>query len=85
MRKTLPVLGLSSDLVYHGIGREIFVAPLASNTAPFLQGYQLQLQHYDNTAADLFAWFRNRWLLPRASRDDRYRTYDPEEYRIWRP
>lgn len=83
LRKALPLLGLSRELVYHGVRREIFVAPLASNAADFLRGEHRHLSLYGRTAEELFQWFRDRWLLPRAARDDRYRTFDPERYRLW--
>lgn len=85
VRKTLPLLGLSNELSYHGIEREIFVAPLAANTQEFLCGNHQRLQHYGRTADELFEWFRDRWLLPRAARDQRYRAFEPEGYRLWRP
>lgn len=84
VRKTLPLLGLSSDLIYHGVKREIFVAPLATNTTSFLRGNHLQLLWYHRSVADLFEWFRDRWLLPRAVRDNRYQAFKPECYRLWR-
>ena len=83
VRKALPLLGLSRELVYHGIEREIFVAPLATNTTAFLRGDQQRLQGYDRTVPDLFEWFRDRWLLPRAARESRYRAFEPDEYRLW--
>ena len=85
IRKTLPYLGLSSRLMYHGIGREIFVAPLAENSAAFLRNDDHQLDCYERTTAKLFEFFRKRWLLPRASRDNRYQSFQPEEYRLWSP
>jgi hypothetical protein len=85
VRKALPLLGLSRELVYHGVQREIFVAPLASNTAAFLRGEHNRLRPYRRTAEELFQWFRERWLLPRAARDDRYRAFEPETYRLWGP
>ena len=84
LRKVLPLIGLSRELVYHGVQREIFVAPLASNAAAFLRGESERLTSHDRAADDLFAWFRERWLLPRAARDDAYRGFDPETYRLWR-
>lgn len=84
VRKTLPLLGLSSKLSYHGVEREIFVVPLATNTREFLRGNHQRLQNYGHTAHELFEWFRDRWLLPRAVHDERYRTFDPEDYRLWR-
>ncbi len=83
VRKALPLLGLSRELVYHGVEREIFLAPLASNAADFLRGEHPHLSSYGRTAEELFQWFRERWLLPRAVRDDRYRDFDPQSYRLW--
>ena len=84
VRKALPVLGLSPELVYHGVRREIFVAPLATNSAAFLRGEDRTLHQYTLSADDLFGWFRERWFLPRKDRDKRYRNFDPECYRLWR-
>jgi hypothetical protein len=83
VRKVLPLLGLSRELVYHGVQREIFAAPLASNTNAFLRGEQQRLRPFNRTAAELFAWFRERWLLPRAARDGSYRDFEAESYRLW--
>lgn len=83
LRKVLPLIGLSRELVYHGVQREIFVAPLARNTTAFLRGEKERLMWYGRSADDLFTWFRERWFLPRAARDDRYRAFDPETYRLW--
>lgn len=83
VRKTLPLLGLSSELSYHGVEREIFVAPLAANTQAFLRGDHQRLRHHNRTVNDIFEWFRDRWLLPRAARDRRYQAFEPEDYRLW--
>ena len=83
LRKALPLLGLSSDLMYHGVQREIFLAPLAQNSVEFLRGQHHRLRPYGRTADELFGWFRDRWLLPRATRDESYRSFDPESYRLW--
>jgi hypothetical protein len=83
IRKTLPALGLKTDLIYHGVQREIFVAPLAHNTRDFLQGEHSRLRWFHRSAADLFESFRERWLLPRAQRDQRYRDFLRESYRLW--
>lgn len=83
--KALPLLGLKRELVYHGVQREIFAIPLAHNTTPFLRGEHQRLRHYGRTANELFEWFRERWLLPRAARDNGYRAFDPESYRLWNP
>lgn len=84
VRKILPLLGLSKNLIYHGVKREIFLAPLAENTAAFLKGDHNRLRYHQRDANGLFEWFRNRWLLPRANRDSRYREFQPETYRLWK-
>jgi Domain of unknown function (DUF4338) len=83
VRRTLPELGLSSEMIYHGVQRELFVAPLAPNTREFLCGQHKHLRPYKAPAAALFDAFRARWLLPRAERDRRYRDFDPNSLRIW--
>jgi hypothetical protein len=82
--KCLKTLGLSSDWLNHGVQREIYVVPLAVNTRKFLQGYDKILIEMDQSVEDLFAYFRERWLLPRAKRDKRYLRFDPESYLLWK-
>jgi predicted DNA-binding transcriptional regulator AlpA len=84
IQQALSLIGLSSKLIYHGVKREIFAVPLASNTVEFLRCEHDQLDWYDRRVDDLFAYFRERWLLPRAARDQTYRTFDSESYRLWR-
>lgn len=83
VRAVLPRLGLSRELVYHGVRREVYVAPLAANARAFLRGEVDVLEPYDTSVDELFAWFRSRWLLPRASRIRRYRAFSPESLRLW--
>lgn len=84
VRKTLQILGLSSALQFHGVRREVFVAPLARNTVEFLRGHDSRLHGYNRTLSETFEAFRSRWLLPRAAREHRWRDFDPESYRLWR-
>jgi len=83
VQAVLPKLGLSRELVYHGVRREIFVVPLADNAASFLRGETDRLEPFSAPATELFSWFRERWLLPRASRDQTYRDFDPATLRLW--
>jgi hypothetical protein len=83
IRKCLGVLGLSRELAYHGVEREVFVIPLASNTREFLRGEDTRLAWHHRSVDALFSAFRERWLLPRAARDESYREFRREEYRLW--
>ena len=83
VRKCLADVGLAADWLYHGVQREIFVAPLAHNTREFLGGEHTRLRWYKQRADNLFQGFRERWLLPRAEWDDRYADFDRDMYRLW--
>jgi hypothetical protein len=83
IRKSLPLLGLSSDWIYHGIEREIFVIPLAKNTREFLQGKQTHLFPYHLSETVIFNYFQDRWLLPRIAWDQRYKSWSNYEWAVW--
>ena len=83
IRKVLRTIGLSTNLQYHGVRRESFIIPLAENTQKYLRGENSRLRRYRRPAENLFEHFRDRWLLPRASRDTTYRNFDRESYRLW--
>jgi hypothetical protein len=83
IKKCLVGLGLSADWLYHGVKREVFLAPLASNSSGFLTGEASRLQWFSQTAADISEYFRARWIVPRSTRDASYRDFRPESYRLW--
>jgi len=83
IKKCLPALGLSSDWVYHGIEREVFVIPLARNTREFLRGQHTRLLWNHQSEADIFAYCRDRWMLPRASWDGRFKSWSKDAWAIW--
>lgn len=83
IEKCLNNLGLSQKLLYHKIQREIFVAPLASNTQDFLKGEQSDLIRFDRSQKDLFEFFRERWLIPRSQRNNEYKDWDPKDWILW--
>ncbi len=83
VKKCLANMGLSAQWLYHGIQREVFVVPLAQNAQQVLRGEEEDLVFFDQAADDICAWFRDRWLLPRADRDLRYLGFRPSSYRLW--
>lgn len=83
IKKCLPALGLPSNWLYHGIEREVFVVPLARNTREFLQGQHTRLLWYRQSEGQIFEYFRDRWMLPRASWDERFRSWSKDEWVIW--
>lgn len=83
VKKCLSAVGLSRDWLYHGIEREIFVVPLASNTREFLRGEVPNLEWQCLSENEIFDHFRDRWLSSRASWDTRFRSWAKEEWMIW--
>lgn len=83
LKKALPLLGLSKELLRHGVKREIFLAPLAKNAADYLKGDDKRLFGYNWSVPKLFSIFRSRWLLPRAARCPEYANFNRKEFRLW--
>ena len=73
IRSCLQELSIPSDALKHGIKREFFAAPLASNWREYLCTEDIHPAFYDRPAKDLMTYFRERWLLPRSLRDQRYK------------
>ena len=77
LRVALRELGLSQDLLNHGIPREVYIMPLAANTRQFLRGESVRLDGRLPSAADVATQAVSRWLVPRSSRDSMWRVFDP--------
>ena len=78
IRSCLRELDIPSTALQHGIKREVFVSPLSRKWREFLHGQTDTPDIYDRSVDDLASFFRQRWLLPRAARDSRYKdvTYE---------
>jgi hypothetical protein len=83
VKKCLVDIGLSSDLIYHGVRREIFCVPLAGNSRQFLRGEHSRLQWFPAEVSSIVSVFKERWLLRRAAWDLRYLDFDPQSYALW--
>ncbi|MCS7226818.1 MAG: DUF4338 domain-containing protein [Gloeomargarita sp. SKYB31] len=75
----LELLGLSSDLLRHGIKREVFLFRLVDNLEAYMEGRDNEPSYRDFPFSALVAWWRERWLLPRASRVDGWRAWRKEQ------
>jgi hypothetical protein len=83
IRKCLRKLQLNVAWSYHGIERESFVVPLATNTREFLRGEQERLRWSTLPVDELYSWFKARWLFPRIDWDSAYQNFDRQQYRLW--
>jgi hypothetical protein len=81
VRKALERLKLPPELLRHGVRRGVYVAPLARNTAAFLNGNASRLHWYKRPLTEIVTFWRERWLLPRAARDNSYLAFDAGSWR----
>ncbi len=78
IRIGLKELGLSGDLLKHGINREIYGIPLANNFREFLLGKEKKLDTFDLPVESLYNFFKERWLYGRAERKPEYKEFSKE-------
>jgi len=83
VRKALQTLGFGKRFLNHGVKREIFVAPLGADVARFLRGEVSRPRFHDWPAAALAQIALRRWVLPRAERDNSFREFTRDLYRLW--
>lgn len=80
VRRALERLQLPPNLLRHGVRRGVYVAPLAKNTVAFLNGEASKLHWHHRPIDDVVAYWKERWLLPRAMRDLSYRDFDSRSW-----
>lgn len=77
VKQALSLLGLSPNLLHHGVNREVFACYLASNALSILKGTAKQPRYGGlQTVAKVSELARQRWIEPRAIRRP--------EFRLWR-
>jgi hypothetical protein len=82
IRRALEKLGLSGDLLKHGIRREVFIAPLSLGWRAFLRGETAVIKPISYPLEDIASHFRTRWAIPRAERRPEYRDWSRESMRL---
>jgi hypothetical protein len=83
VREALKSLGLSKDLLYHGIKREIFISPFGENWKEYITDQDKRLKLFKkNEVKDISEFILNRWVIPRAERDGSYSTFKKEDYKL---
>jgi hypothetical protein len=83
IKRCLKDLGISDNVIKHGINRGFYVAPLASNYQEFLRGEVDEPEYYNQSANQLIDFFKERYLLPRIERSrEEVRAFDKESIRI---
>lgn len=76
--RALERLGFSKALLRHTLRREAFLFPLIHNLKDYMEGRTRKPRYRDLPFADLMAYWRERWLLPRAHRVERWQEWRRE-------
>ena len=81
VRKVLGKLGMDPDLARHGLAREVFFCPLATNAVQVLRGEhkQVRYSHLPNVEQRANAAL-TRWVLPRADRKPEFRDWQQTDF-----
>jgi Domain of unknown function (DUF4338) len=83
VRQAFHYLGLSQNLLHHGIPREVFACYLAKNAKDVLTGTAAKPNYRGlQSVANVSALARARWLEPRAKRRPEFRFWNSEEIEV---
>jgi hypothetical protein len=82
IQSALRKLGLPVSMLKHGVGREVYLAPVASNWDSFLRRETNELLTFDLPLGDLSEYYRSRWAIPRSERRPEFRGVSREVSRI---
>ena len=76
-RAALRDIGIDGNsILKHGIEREVYAVPLASNWKDALQGRDNRIRFLVRPASEISEFCLNRWMVPRSKRDERFRSFD---------
>ena len=76
-RAALEGIGIDGNsILKHGIEREVYAIPLAGNWQEVLLGKHRNVRSLAIPAAEIADFCVSRWIVPRANRDDLYKSFD---------
>ena len=79
-RTALDKIGMGSNLMMHGVKREVFICELAKNTVEFLKGEDAELDLSNLKSVNEVATMAcERWLVPRSARFPEYRHWTKQD------
>jgi hypothetical protein len=77
--RTFDHLGLPRHLLKHGIRREVFLFGLTCNLTEFMNGAHAKPIYHQESFQELSDCWKERWLLPRATRVSDWKEWDNQE------
>jgi hypothetical protein len=82
LRRALEEVGLTGDLLRHGLKREVFLAPRGVGWRAFLRGETDIVRWFDYELADLADYWRTRWATRRAQTRPQFRQHRRDAMRL---
>jgi hypothetical protein len=82
IKTALRMLGMSPDLLYHSVKRELFVVPTGVHSFRFLKGETKQIKYYYIKEWEIADYAIGRWVLSRAQRRKEYLDFRKESYSL---
>lgn len=80
LRAAMREIGIDgSAMLNHGIRREVYAIPLADNWREILLGERRRVFPRTPPAREIAEFCLDRWIVPRATRDERYKTFRREK------
>jgi hypothetical protein len=80
IRAALDLMGFNADLLRHGVAREVFISHLADNALDVLRGAVRRPSYASLLGArEVGRLAKERWVVPRASRDESFASWNNEE------
>lgn len=81
VKKAFASLGMNPDLAHHGLAREVFFSPLATNALQVLRGDHTQVSYKGlPNVEDRGNAALSRWVIPRSERMLEFRNWQPEDF-----
>ena len=88
IRTACDVIGFSHHAVlHHGLQKSLYVVRTAHNSLEYLRGECASLNYRQRPAKNLIAYWKERWLHPRAERSEimeQVRSFQPSSWQYWR-
>lgn len=79
IRRTLDKIGISEDILRHGVKREAFLFRLIDNLEDYLEGRTETPVYRDLPFSKLANFWKERWLIGRSERVDGWHKWESEE------
>jgi len=77
IRKAAVELGVEPEVLQHGIRRQVYVVPLASNTKQCLLGQAKRPRYITKNIKDITGFWIERWAIPRSLRFPEWLNWNP--------